>query len=93
MNYLKDTKNAYKNEIKAKEYQEQYTKGYKWARFAMWRQKLIIKKILKKCNITKNNNIIDIPCGAGYIGRILCNTGAEITASDISKEMINVLNT
>ena len=46
MDYLEDTKNAYKKELKAKKYQEQYTRGFKWARFTMWRQKVIIKRII-----------------------------------------------
>ncbi len=88
MDYIEDTKNAYKGELKAKEYQEQYTKGFKWARFTMWRQRVIIKKIINQCNFTKTDKILDIPCGTGFIGKILCNTPALITASDISAEMI-----
>lgn len=88
MDYIKDTKDAYKNETKAKAYQEQYTKGFKWARFTMWRQRLIIRRIIDKCNFNENHKILDIPCGAGFIGKILCDTPADITASDISAEMI-----
>ncbi len=88
MDYIKDTKNAYKGELKAKEYQEQYTKGFKWARFTMWRQRVLIKKIINQCNFTKTDKILDIPCGTGFIGKILCNTQASITASDISTEMM-----
>ena len=86
MDYITDTKNAYKGKIKAEEYQDQYTKGFKWARFTMWRQKLLIKRFVNKCKFTKNDNILDIPCGAGFIGKILCKTPASITASDISSE-------
>ncbi len=88
MDYIRDTKDAYKTETKAKAYQEQYTKGFKWARFTMWRQTLIIKSILNKCNLNGNDKILDIPCGTGFIGKILCDTPALITASDISSEML-----
>ena len=88
MDYVKDTKDAYKNVVKAQQYQEQYTKGFKWARFTMWRQRKILKKIIDKCNFNENDKILDIPCGTGFIGKILCNTRASITASDISKEMM-----
>jgi ubiquinone/menaquinone biosynthesis C-methylase UbiE len=88
MDYIKDTKDAYKTKTKAKAYQEQYTKGFKWARFTMWRQRLIIKRIINKSNFNGNDKILDIPCGAGFIGKILCDTPALITASDISSEMI-----
>jgi ubiquinone/menaquinone biosynthesis C-methylase UbiE len=89
MNYDKDTKNAYRNELKAKEYQEQYTKGTKWARFTMWRQKVLIKKIIEQCNFKQDDKILDIPCGTGFIGKILCNSLGHIIASDISIEMMN----
>ena len=88
MDYVKDTKDAYKNVLKAQQYQEQYTKGFKWARFTMWRQRKILKKIIDKCNFNENDKILDIPCGTGFIGKILCDTQASVTASDISSEMM-----
>ena len=88
MDYKKDTRDAYKNELKAKEYQEQYKKGIRWARFTMWRQRVLINRIISQCNFTKTDKILDIPCGTGFIGNILSKTQASITASDISKEMI-----
>tara|TARA_B100000519_G_C14251120_1_gene442456 strand:- start:448 stop:1122 length:675 start_codon:yes stop_codon:yes gene_type:complete len=88
MDYVKDTKDAYKNVSKAQQYQEQYTKGFKWARFTMWRQRRILKKIITEYNYNENDKIIDIPCGTGFIGKILCESKAQITASDISEEMI-----
>ena len=88
MNYIQETRNAYKGESKAKKYQEQYTKGFKWARFTMWRQRVLIKKIINQCNFTETDKILDIPCGTGFIGKILCKTPASITASDISEEMM-----
>ncbi len=88
MDYDRDTRNAYRNEFKAKEYQEQYTKGTKWARFTMWRQKALVAKIIKQCELTKTSTILDIPCGTGFIGRLLSKTPAVIVASDISTEMM-----
>ena len=67
MDYIEDTKNAYKGAIKAKEYQEQYTRGFKWARFTMRRQRKIIDRIIHQCNFTKTDKILDIPCGDGSI--------------------------
>ena len=88
MNYDKETKNAYRNELKAKEYHEQYLKGTKWARFTMWRQGTLIKKIIEKCHLKQNDRILDIPCGTGFIGKILCKSSAIVIASDISIEMM-----
>ena len=58
----------------------------------MWRQKVIIKRIINQCNFSNTDNILDIPCGTGFIGKILCKTPASITASDISAEMMNRAN-
>jgi ubiquinone/menaquinone biosynthesis C-methylase UbiE len=88
MDYNKDTRDAYRNELKAKEYQEQYTKGTKWARFTMWRQRVLIDKIINQCNFKKTDKILDIPCGTGFIGKTLSKTPASIIASDISREMM-----
>lgn len=88
MDYDKDTRSAYRNEAKAKDYYEQYVKGTKWARFTMWRQKVIIRRIIRQCNFSRNEKIIDIPCGTGFIGEILCSTPASVVASDISMEMM-----
>jgi SAM-dependent methyltransferase len=88
MNYDKETRNAYRNEVKAKEYYEQYVKGAKWARFTMWRQRVIIENIIRQCNFKQADKILDIPCGTGFIGQILCKSPASVIASDISSEMM-----
>jgi len=90
MSYEVDTKNAYRNKVKAKAYQDQYIKGAKWARFTMWRQKYLIEKLLDLCNLKNDDIILDIPCGTGYIGDILSHNKATIVASDISLEMIEL---
>lgn len=88
MTYETDTKNAYRNETKANAYKNQYIQGFKWARFTMWKQKLIVKDFLNLCNFTEQDKILDAPCGAGYIGDLLSNLDAQIVASDISMEMM-----
>lgn len=90
MDYEKDTKEAYKNKTKAKSYQDQYIKGMKWARFTMWRQKKLIESILNGCKFNKEDKILDIPCGAGYIGNLLSRIPASVVASDISLEMMEL---
>jgi ubiquinone/menaquinone biosynthesis C-methylase UbiE len=88
MNYEKDTKEAYRNEVKAKSYQDQYIKGVKWARFTMWKQKRLMKKMLQACDLKATDKVLDIPCGTGYIGELLDKTQVDIFASDISFEMM-----
>jgi len=90
MSYELNTKNAYRNKKKAKEYQDQYIKGAKWARFTMWRQKGIIKNLLDHCKINEDDAVLDIPCGTGYIGNILSTCKGQVFASDISSEMMDL---
>ena len=90
MNYEQDTKDAYRNKTKAKSYQDQYIKGMKWARFTMWRQKRLISRLLSECNLRDSDKVLDIPCGTGYIGNLLSKTPAQIYASDISLEMMDL---
>ena len=90
MTYEKDTRNAYRNKTKAKAYKTQYTQGSKWARFTMWRQKKIIQDMLHACSLRNVDKVLDIPCGAGYIGSVLSENQALIVASDISLEMMEL---
>ena len=90
MSYEVLTKNAYRNKKKAKEYQDQYIKGTKWARFTMWRQKYIIERFLNHCQIGKGDAVLDIPCGTGYLGKILSRSDGDIFAADISMEMMDL---
>jgi len=90
MGYIEDTKDAYRNKNKAKEYQDQYIKGAKWARFTMWRQKRLVRDLVNKCSLTDRDIVLDAPCGTGYIGGILSNNSASIVATDISMEMMEL---
>jgi len=89
LDYERDTRNAYRNEEKAAAYLEQYTKGTKWARFTMWRQRALIEDFLDQCGLTVSDRLLDIPCGTGYIGQILRNNPASVIGSDISIEMMD----
>ena len=90
MDYERDTKNAYRNKAKAGAYLKQYTKGAKWARFTMWRQRALIERILDRCDLTASDRVLDIPCGTGLIGKILLNSPASVIGSDISLEMMDL---
>ena len=90
MTYESDTKNAYRNKSKANAYKNQYIQGIKWARFTMWRQKKIVAKYLNICNLDHSDSLLDIPCGAGYIGGILSKYPCSVVASDISIEMMEL---
>ena len=90
MTYEKETKNAYRNQEKANAYKNQYIEGFKWARFTMWKQKRIIRSLLKDCSLQTTDYVLDVPCGAGYIGDILSDIDSKIVASDISMEMMDL---
>jgi SAM-dependent methyltransferase len=90
MSYESQTKNAYRNKIKAKDYQDQYIKGSKWARFTMWRQKNATSSLLNLCDLCESDIILDAPCGTGLIGELLNNYSSSVIAADISLEMIEL---
>ena len=90
MDYEHDTKNAYRNEEKATVYLEQYTKGAKWARFTMCRQRALINRFLDQCDLTASDCVLDIPCGTGFIGQIVRSSPASVVGSDISIEMMDL---
>lgn len=88
MDYEKETRSAYRSEQRAKAYKEQYTKGLKWARFTMWRERVVIKKALKACNLKENEKILDFPHGTGILIQVLADTPSSYVAADISQEMM-----
>jgi len=90
MSYESDTREAYRNKTKASAYKNQYITGFKWARFTMWKQKIIINNYLNSCELDCDDSLLDIPCGAGYIGGILSKYSCSIVASDISIEMMDL---
>ena len=90
MSYELDTREAYRNKTKANAYKNQYITGFKWARFTMWKQKIIINRYLKICQLNSDDNLLDMPCGTGYIGEILEKYSCSVVASDISIEMMEL---
>ena len=90
MSYESQTKNAYRNKTKAREYQDQYIKGNKWARFTMWRQKNTTSLLLNLCNLCERDIVLDAPCGTGLIGESLNEFSFSVIAADISLEMIEL---
>lgn len=90
MDYEKETRSAFRNSSKAKTYKEQYTKGMKWARFTMWRERMCVKKALKQCNLKRDDKVLDIPCGTGLLFSVFSKFPFYIVASDISSEMMSL---
>ena len=89
MDYKKETRSAYQNLAKAVSYKKQIAEKLTWARFAMWREKRIIKKALRRCRIKMTDLLLDIPCGTGVLASVLGSASDIIIASDISREMMD----
>ncbi len=90
MGYEKDTRSAYRNRFRAKEYKRHHTEDFSWARLAMWRECLCVERVLKLCGLNRNSRILDIPCGTGILADGLSRIAAGIVAADISLEMIEL---
>lgn len=90
MDYEKETRSAYREVTRAKRYKKQYKERITWARFAMWRERLIVRTALRRCNLARMDRILDIPCGTGVLGDVLSKTSCFIVACDISREMMDV---
>lgn len=90
MSYEDETKIAYRDKTKAEGYKEQYTKGFKWARFTMWRVQCQLKRALQTCGLNPFNLILDIPCGTGVSAITLRSFCSGSVAADISLEMIDL---
>ena len=56
----------------------------------MWKQKKIVNDFLHSINFNNKEKILDVPCGAGYVGDILSKLESQVVASDISFEMMNL---
>lgn len=89
IDYERNTRTAY-NRSKAESYKKDQTEEFGWIRFATWREKLIVGKSLRLCNLTKNDKILDIPCGTGIMGSVVSKFPASVVASDISEDMMNL---
>ena len=89
VDYVNDTQLAYMSYERAKQYKDQQTKRLCWARFATWRQRRCVEKLLKQSGLTKTASILDLPCGTGILADILQKFSSHIFASDISREMMD----
>jgi len=89
MDYINDTREAFRSSMKAKTYKEQYTRGTKWARFTMWRIRRCVKKALDECNLTNEDSLLDIPCGTGLLLKVFHKYPSSFYGADISLEMMS----
>lgn len=87
MNYERETLNAYRTESRAAEYKRHHTQDWSWARFCTWRKERILARELARYDWSAEDKLLDIPCGTGFLGKLLHSFPFRIIASDISPEM------
>lgn len=75
-----------------------------WGRVAQWydgtvekagsyQQDLILPNLLRLMEIKKGERILDLACGQGFFARAFDEAGGNVTAADISGELIEIART
>jgi ubiquinone/menaquinone biosynthesis C-methylase UbiE len=78
---------------------ENNKKDTSWNKVASWydellkgddsyQAKVVVPNLLRVLNIKKGENIYDLACGQGYFANIFAHEGANVIASDLSKNLI-----
>jgi SAM-dependent methyltransferase len=86
--YDRDTLNAYRTPARADEYKRYHTKSWTWGRFVTWLEQRALARELRRYPWTASDQLLDIPCGTGVLGKLLHEFPFRIVASDISPEMM-----
>ena len=77
----------------------QNTKDTSWNKVSSWyddllkdddsyQAKVIVPNLLRVLNLKKGENVYDLACGQGYFANIFAHEGANVVASDLSKNLI-----
>lgn len=90
MNYEKETRNAYRTPERAAEYKRYQTTDWSWGRIVTWFEQRAVARELGRYKWSSLDQLLDIPCGAGILGKVLHQFPFRIVASDISTEMMDL---
>lgn len=88
MDYEKQTLNAYRTPERAAEYKQFHTTDWSWGRFITWIEQKAVARELARYDWSSSDQLLDIPCGTGILGKLLYYFPFQIVASDISPEMM-----
>lgn len=86
--YEKQTLNAYRTPERAAEYKRFHTTDWSWGRFVTWSEQRAVARELRRYDWSPLDQLLDIPCGTGILGKLLHRFPFQIVASDISTEMM-----
>jgi 2-polyprenyl-3-methyl-5-hydroxy-6-metoxy-1,4-benzoquinol methylase len=83
----KSALNSYQTPERAARYKK-FQETNRWGSFVTLREQKAVARELRKYKWGTSDQLLDIPCGTGILGRILHNFPFKIIASDISEEMM-----
>jgi len=80
-------------------YNQKMKKDTSWNKVASWydellkdddsyQAKVILPNLLRFLDLKKGENVYDLACGQGYFANVFAHMGARVTASDLSKKLI-----
>jgi SAM-dependent methyltransferase len=88
MDYENQTLNGYRTPERAAEYKRFHTTDWSWGRFVTWIEQKAVARELARYDWSSLDQLLDIPCGTGVLGKLLYKFPFQIVASDISPEMM-----
>ena len=89
-NYEKDTLNGYRSLERAAAYKKFHTSEWSWGRLVTFFEQRSIARELGHYNWSSNQQVLDIPCGTGVLGKVIHRFPFQVVASDISLEMMDL---
>jgi len=90
IDYEKETRDAYLTPSRAAEYKRYNSVDWTWGRFVTWMEMRAVARELGRYQWSPSDQLLDIPCGAGILGKVLQRFPFRIVASDISAEMLTL---
>ena len=84
-------KKAYQDKITVESYNSKRFKSFK-GKITNWLELRLIDKALRYLQVSPPAQILDVPCGTGRLTFHLIEKGYNVTAVDISSEMVSYMN-
>lgn len=88
--YEQHTRQAYRTHERAVAYKRFQTTDWTWGRLMTWLEQRAIARELGRYQWEPSDQLLDIPCGTGSLGKVLHRFPFRIVASDISSAMMEL---